>query len=226
MKLTVLGNYGPYPNGKGTACSSYLYEENGVKILLDFGSGALANLSSICNPLDIDYIFISHLHFDHTSDIFPFRYMLEGTDKKINIITRSSDSDYYKVLFSDEHFNMINVSKDSELNILGLKLSFFNTAHPMPNLAVRIEGEKTFIYTGDTKYFDGIEQELSGADVVLIDALKPSTFNGPHMKAIEAISLQKKLGGTYLLTHKSHYNLEEQENKNIIQTKIFSTYEF
>ena len=224
MKLTVLGNCGPYPCGKGTACSSYLYEENGVKILLDCGSGCLANFSEIGNILDVDYIFISHLHFDHTSDIFPLRYMLELTNKKINIITRYSDSDYYKVLFNDEHFNMINVTKDSVLDINGLKVSFFNTAHPVANLAIRIEGEKTFIYTGDTKYFSGLENELIGADVVLIDALKPDTFNGPHMKSKEAISLQEKLGGVYLLTHRLDYDIVETEN--IKETKILTTYEF
>ena len=88
MKLTVIGNYGPYPRKSGTSCSCYLIEDKGVKILLDFGSGAIANLQSVVDIKDIDYIFISHLHYDHTSDLLPLRYLLADKGKKINIITR------------------------------------------------------------------------------------------------------------------------------------------
>ena len=46
MKLTILGCYGPYPSPQG-ACSSYLVEGGGVRILLDMGNGSLANLERL-----------------------------------------------------------------------------------------------------------------------------------------------------------------------------------
>lgn len=38
MNLTVLGNTGPFP-APGGACSGYLFESKGSRIVLDFGSG-------------------------------------------------------------------------------------------------------------------------------------------------------------------------------------------
>ena len=224
MKLTVIGNYGPYPTKQGTATSCYLYEENNVKILLDFGSGAIANLSSVCDIKDIDYIFISHLHYDHTSDLLPLRYLLHDKGKKINIITEYSDSEYYKLLFDSPEFEVINVDRNSTLKIANLELSFYRTAHPVKNLGIKIKGEKTFTYTGDTIYFKGLEKHLKGADVVLIDGLKDSNFKGPHLKTVEAIKLQNKLKGKYILTHESDYNISSTED--VIVASNLAEYEF
>ncbi len=223
MKLTVIGNYGPYPTKKGTATSCYLFEDK-VKILLDFGSGSIANLSSVCDIEDIDYIFVSHLHFDHTSDLLPLRYLLSDKKKKMKIITQFSDSEYYKILFDAPQFEVINVDKNSTLNIGNLELSFFETKHPVQNLGIRIQGDKTFIYTGDTVYYNGIENDLKGADVVLIDALKDNDFLGPHMRTVEAQQLQQQLGGTYILTHESNYRIEEMEN--ILVASNLAEYDF
>ena len=223
MKLTVIGNYGPYPTKKGSATSCYLYEDK-EKILLDFGSGSIANLSSVCDIKDIDYIYVSHLHFDHTSDLLPLRYLLSDKKKKMKIITQFSNSDYYKVLFDCPQFEVINVDKNSTLNIGNLKLSFFETVHPVANLGIKIKGEKTFIYTGDTVYYNGIEEDLKGADVVLVDALKGDDFEGPHMRTSEAIKLQQELGGTYILTHRSNYIIDE--SKDVKVASNLAEYEF
>lgn len=48
MKLTVLGNTGPYPKAGG-ACSGYLLENGDSKVVLDMGNGTLANLRTICD---------------------------------------------------------------------------------------------------------------------------------------------------------------------------------
>lgn len=211
MKLTVIGNYGPYPTKKATATSCYLFEDK-VKILLDFGTGSIANLSEVCDISDIDYIFVSHLHFDHTSDLLPLRYLLADKKKKIKILTQYSDSEYYKILFNTPQFEVINIDKNSTLNIEGLELTFFETVHPVANLGIKIKGDKTFVYTGDTVYYKGIEQDLEKSDIVLIDALKDDDFKGPHMKSIEAIKLQQKLGGIYILTHENGFKIKESDN--------------
>jgi len=46
MKLTVLGCCGPYP-AAGGACSGYLLEEDGYRVLIDCGNGVLSRYSSI-----------------------------------------------------------------------------------------------------------------------------------------------------------------------------------
>ncbi|MBK5244372.1 MAG: hypothetical protein JJE18_04980 [Eubacteriaceae bacterium] len=71
MKLTVLGNTGPFP-APGGACSGYLFESNGSRIILDFGSGVMANLQKyqsvsdkeaceIANEAGVKTLILAHL---------------------------------------------------------------------------------------------------------------------------------------------------------------------
>ena len=63
MRLTVLGCAGSHP-GPGRACSSYLVEEDGYRLLLDCGNGSLANLLQVRGVRDLDAIVLSHRHPD------------------------------------------------------------------------------------------------------------------------------------------------------------------
>ena len=53
MKLTVLGCNGPYP-AAGGACSGYLLETGDTRVLLDCGAGALAALTAVMPPEELD----------------------------------------------------------------------------------------------------------------------------------------------------------------------------
>lgn len=76
MKLTVLGNNGPFPS-PGGACSGYLLEEDSTKILIDCGNGVLSNLQKICPFEDLSAIILTHLHSDHISDLMVLRYAVQ-----------------------------------------------------------------------------------------------------------------------------------------------------
>ena len=72
MYLTVLGNNGPFPAPDG-ACSSYLLESDSgeTTLLLDAGTGSLARLLQHVRVEALTGVAISHLHFDHMSDLLP-----------------------------------------------------------------------------------------------------------------------------------------------------------
>ena len=76
MKLTILGNNGPYP-GPGGACSAYLLSSDTTNVLIECGTGALANLSRYIDWDQLDAVVLSHLHFDHMSDMLPMQYALQ-----------------------------------------------------------------------------------------------------------------------------------------------------
>ena len=83
MKLKILGKYGPYGKAGEGAASGYLITDDDFCFLLDMGSGVLSRLIAEIDVKNLDGIFISHLHYDHTSDLLPFRYLLEEIDAKI-----------------------------------------------------------------------------------------------------------------------------------------------
>lgn len=201
MKLTVLGKYGPYAKKGNTATSCYLVEENDTRLVLDMGAGALAKLLNKIEVKDIDGIFLSHIHFDHTSDLLTFRYLLDDLRIPITIFTHYIESEWYKILLTHPMFKVINIDETSEITLKDLKLSFYKMEHPVTNYAIKIKGIKTLVYTGDTVYNDNIFNAAYGADLLLADCSKSPTFNGPHMTVDKAVEIQQKTRVKILATH-------------------------
>ena len=81
MKLTVLGCNGPYP-AAGGACSGYLLEAENTRVLLDCGTGVLAALPARMAPEELDAVVLSHLHYDHMSDMLPLIYRMQGKKRR------------------------------------------------------------------------------------------------------------------------------------------------
>lgn len=74
MILTVVGCAGTVP-GPDAACSCYLLEHAGYRLLLDLGTGALGPLQRYTDPCAVDAVVISHPHRDHYSDLIPLAYL-------------------------------------------------------------------------------------------------------------------------------------------------------
>lgn len=91
-----------------------------------------------------------------------------------------------------------------------MTLRFFEMKHTVPCYAIRVEGEKTLVYTGDTVYNDNIFESVNGADCLLADCSKPVGFKGPHMTADIAIDIYNRTGVPIIATHLSpDYSPEE-----------------
>src|ERR1700753_4206486 len=67
MRLTVLGCAGSFP-GPESACFAYLFEAEGFRLLMDFGSGSLSALQRYSDLNAIDAVLLTHLHCDHMLD--------------------------------------------------------------------------------------------------------------------------------------------------------------
>jgi ribonuclease BN (tRNA processing enzyme) len=71
VRITVLGKSPAWQDADG-ACSGYLVEGGGLKVLLDCGPGVFAKLRHALDYTDVDAVVISHLHADHILDLVPF----------------------------------------------------------------------------------------------------------------------------------------------------------
>lgn len=69
MKLTLLGTGTPWPSAE-RQCTANLLQIGSTNILFDAGRGVTTQLARIgWHPRDIDYIFITHHHFDHIANL-------------------------------------------------------------------------------------------------------------------------------------------------------------
>jgi len=70
VRLTVLGACGAWPE-PGQACSGYLVEHDGFRLLVDAGYATVPRLLERVAASQLDAVFISHGHPDHCADPTP-----------------------------------------------------------------------------------------------------------------------------------------------------------
>ena len=119
MQLTVIGKHGPYETAEGGAASAYLVREGDTALLLDMGPGALGRIQKEIDIKKLNAIYLSHLHFDHTSDLLAFRYLLEDLNHTVTIYAPLDDTDWCKILLTHKLFKIVDTSKLENFTVGG-----------------------------------------------------------------------------------------------------------
>ena len=70
MRLTVIGGCGAWP-AAGQACSGYLVEHDGFRLLIDPGYAIVPRLLERIDATDVDAVLVSHGHPDHCAGLHP-----------------------------------------------------------------------------------------------------------------------------------------------------------
>lgn len=211
MKLTILGKYGPWPKAR-CACSGYLLESGGKRLLIDCGCGVLGSLQRHCRIEKLDGVILTHLHSDHMGDMMVLRYALpyylgNGMMKApLPVLLPGTPENAAETIRAESCFDTKVVKGGEAIGFLGLELSFFTVRHPVECNAVRVQGEgRTFVFSGDMNTTPGFEEFAANADMLLIDGcfLKADwAENKPHLSAALAAEIGLKAAAKRLLvTH-------------------------
>lgn len=212
MKLTVLGNNGPYPRAGG-ACSGFLLDNSESRVVLDFGSGVLSRLQQHIEIEDITAVILSHLHGDHIGDISVLKYaadikLMKGQMKKpIKIYAPSEPAEEFERLKYKNALEVIAIDPAEKLLIDDLRISFREMVHGYKNYAVCIEKNfRRFVYSGDTAVNDEIIDFARNADLFLCEAglleRDEKSIRSMHLTAKEAAQIAEAAGAKrLLLTH-------------------------
>lgn len=208
MRLIVLGRRGPYPTAE-EPCSGYLIENDAKTeyVLLDCGPGVLMNLQKVIPIEALGAVVLSHLHYDHMSDMLPMHYLLQFHPPVSPL----------KVYAPEEPGGVADLLKGANTQLLSNAGSFtvgsmrFQTApmrHPMPSSAIAVDCDgKRLVYTGDTNTAPGLEAFCDHADLLLADAgLSKEDYSekAPHLSAALCGKLAADCGAKRLLL--THFN--------------------
>ncbi|KGM95203.1 metallo-beta-lactamase [Clostridium novyi A str. 4552] len=174
MKITVIGCWGSFPE-KDEATNGYLLQTEGHNILVDCGSGVLSKVQNYIPLNEIDTVVLSHYHGDHAADVAPLQYEALMS-RKMGI--RKEDLKIYCHNLTDD-FNKLTlkgasqgnkIDDNTEINIGDLKVTFRWVKHAVPTLAMRFEQNgKSFVYSGDTEWCDGIVDISKDADLFICE---------------------------------------------------------
>jgi len=207
MKLTILGNGGLYPT-PGVACSGYLISHEGTNVLVDCGSGVLARLMEVLPLEALDAVILSHMHFDHMSDLLPMTYALAFSKRKEALpLIAPLEPAMIRQGFDERSFAM---QEPTEMTIGSLRMSFHPGRHPIPSNLISVRSEDArLVYTGDTNTDPALAAFCQDADLLLADAglLEPEwTEEKPHLSAWKCGELARDAGvKRLLLTHISPF---------------------
>ena len=193
MRLTVLGRWSPYPPADG-ACPGYLLEAAGHRLLLDCGTGALANLQRVATVFDLQGIVITHLHPDHVLDLFALKQALTfghypqvpppvpllappyAEEALPACMARLLPQDQEEeVSRFRERFLFMPILEDREVTVGPFVLRFAQTAHSILCFGIRVEaGGRTLAYSADTGPSESIEALAREAHLFLCESTLPA----------------------------------------------------
>ncbi len=182
MKLTVVGCSGSFPSAE-SACSSYLVEADGFRLLLDMGNGALGELQRHCGLYDLDAVLLSHLHADHCIDMcayFVARYYRyeggmpepipvygpQGTEARL----ASAYGDLPDEKCMSEAFEFRTLSPGA-FEIGPFTIRAARVCHPVEAFGFRVEhGGRSLTYSGDTGPCEALVGLAEATDLFLCEA--------------------------------------------------------
>ena len=205
MKLKILGNNGPYP-AAGGACSGYLLtsDSGDTRVLIDCGAGVLNRLMAEGGPGVLDAVLLSHLHYDHMSDMLPMQYAIQLNPRPKPLpVYAPNEPEAVAALLECPYFDLWPAE---DATIGEMRISFTPARHPVPTnaIAVACDGRR-FVFTGDTNQDPLVELFCEGADLLLADcafAKQDHRFTAPHLSAQLCGQLAKSARAKkLLLTH-------------------------
>jgi ribonuclease BN (tRNA processing enzyme) len=215
VRLTVLGCAGSFP-GPESACSCYLVDADGFRLLIDFGTGALSAVQRFAGLYAIDAIVLSHLHPDHIFDACSYvvarRYAPDGPLPQIPVWAPAGAHRRLAVAYGgDEAHSLDDVYTFHTLAAGTFPIGPFTiwtepVNHPVETYGMRIEhGGRALAYSGDTAPCESVIRLAQGADAFLCEASYLDDMDNPpdlHMTGREAGEIATKAGvGKLLLTH-------------------------
>lgn len=209
MELVVLGAGGGWAAPGGAACG-YLLSADGFRLWVDLGTGTMANLQEHAELMDVDAVAVSHRHFDHFLDIYPF-YLARWYGTGRPPIPLFAPPGMFEHALQIEQglpaafvSTVVEPGQDFEAGPFRVRTAAMR--HPVPTLGMRFElNGAALAYSADSGPTDELVRVADGADVFLAEAtwIDPPSWADPiHMTSSETGEIARRAGvGRLVVTH-------------------------
>lgn len=221
-RLVVLGSCGAWPEA-GRACSGFLLEHEGYRIVLDLGFGTLPRLLTRLNSSvadGVDAVIVTHHHPDHMVDVhglFRARWFGRREAEPVPLYAPTGVLDAVVALEDGDVDTVARVFDfhplpAGPLRVGPFRLESWVLPHFVPSVGVRLsDRDLTVAYTGDTGPDEALVDLGRDADLYVMEATDrnqqravPQATNGQqmHLSARDAGHAAARAGARrLLLTH-------------------------
>jgi ribonuclease BN (tRNA processing enzyme) len=216
VELIVLGAHGTWPDAGG-ATSGHLVRHDGHHVLLDLGTGCVANLQRHAGLFDVDAVVISHSHPDHITDLYAYlmaRLFTPERPERIPLFLAPKVLERFSPLLADdsgdlkltEAFDLEVLEPGDEVGSGPFRIRTAPMAHSVPTLGVRLEADGEILaYSADTGPTEELLGLARGSDLLVAEATwQDDGEDRPpiHMTAREAGQAATRAGvDRVVLTH-------------------------
>lgn len=210
-RVTVLGSCGAYPE-PGRACSGFLVEWDGYRLVLDLGYATLPRLLAHCPDGAVDAVAITHEHPDHCVDLHGlFRMRLFGGTREPNLPLYCPPGVLDRLAGLEPDVDLRAIFDVHPLpgsyQAGPFQLSARLLPHFVPNTGIRLQaGNVAIAYTGDTGPDPALAELGRDADLYIVEATDREGETDRHprnlLTATEAAHWASLAGARrLLLTH-------------------------
>jgi ribonuclease BN (tRNA processing enzyme) len=226
VRVTVLGKSPAWQDVDG-ACSGYLVEADGTRLLVDCGSGVFSKLRRVCDYTDVDGVVITHMHPDHFFDLVPYACALTYGPRGYGgrsagdgaphpqLLVPSGATAFLNTLtviggqprLLDGAFAITEYDPAHASRVGSLQVSFQPVPHYVPANAVdvRCAAGGRFTFGADHGPTDALDEFAAGTDLLFLEATLPAPEQDGqrgHLTAGEAGEHAARCGARRLvLTH-------------------------
>ena len=187
MHVTILGSGTAIPSLR-RGSPGLLVEVAGQSLLFDGGAGTLPRLLKAgVTVLELDRVFYTHLHPDHTGDLVPLLFALRNPawqrTKPLYLTGPRGFGAYYESLvgvygdwIAAKNYELVlheTLKETTEGE--GFRVIPREVVHLQHSLCYRVEAAdgKSLVFSGDTTYCDAIIDAARGADLLVLECSAP-----------------------------------------------------
>ena len=191
LSVTILGSGTCVPSLKRSSCSVLMRTGDNI-LLFDSGAGTMRRLLEVGVEIyDVSFLFYSHFHPDHTSELVPFLFSNKYPDgsrrkKPLTLVAGNGLLTFYENLklvyghwieLDPNLLNMIELDNTHHdmRRFDDFKVETLPVEHNPESIAYRITGPggASVVYSGDTDFSDNLVMLSKDADLLICESALP-----------------------------------------------------